>query len=547
MGGGPAGGNGGGIQTNSVFWSVVMSAFAAFGGILFGYDTGTISGIIAMEDWLKTFGSFDPTLGHYLPTSSKSLAVSILSAGTFFGALLAYPMGDRLGRKWGIIGGCIIFFLGIGLQLDTKWATFIVGRVIAGFGVGVVSCLVPMYQSECAPKKIRGLIVGLYQLAITIGALLAAIVLNSTKDRQNHDAWRIPITVQFAWGSVLSLGMLMLPESPRYLLLKGRDAEARAALGRLMTAPADSPQVEEECLNISVALKYEQENASGSYLECFKSNDSRFALRTWTGIWIQAWQQLTGINFIFYYGTTFFQQAGIGNPFIITIICDVVNTAMTLIGLPFIDRIGRRRLLLIGAAGMCICEFIVAIVGVTAGHIQPDGSVNLAAQRVLIAFVCIYIAFFAVSWGPIVWVVTSEVFPLSIRGEGMSLSIASNWLWNFGIGYATPYLVNPTTYGVNGEKAANLGVKVFFIWGGTCVGCFLFTYFFIPETRGLSLEQIDRLYRESTIVGSVKYRNELLAEDSMDTFGAGKAQDVMHIEPKLPDSQTTSTTGGFKA
>ena len=198
---------------------------------------------------------------------------------------------------------------------------------------------------------------------------------------------------------------------------------------------------------------------------------------------------------------------------------------MTVVGIQLIDRVGRRRLLLIGAIGMCVCEFIVAIVGVTAGHINPiTQAVNVPAQKVLIAFVCMYvlfsslllfsffslylffshryIAFFAISWGPVAWVITGEIFvsfsfflvlikhvayftiflflfskkkPLAIRAKGMSLSVASNWLWNFGIGYATPYLVNPTTTGINGIKAANLGVKVFFIWGSTCLGCYLFT------------------------------------------------------------------------
>jgi len=191
---------------------------------------------------------------------------------------------------------------------------------------------------------------------------------------------------------------------------------------------------------------------------------------------------------------------------------------MTIVGIQLIDRVGRRRLLLIGAAGMCISEFIVAIVGVTAGHPGVAGgvAVNISAQRVLIAFTCIYIAFFATSWGPVIWVLTGELFvcvmfafyaqalliflvqPLGIRAKSMSLSVASNWLWNFGISYATPYLVNQTTFGPDGIKAANLGVKVFFIWGGTCVGCLVFTYFFIPETKGLSLEQIDLLYRESS-------------------------------------------------
>jgi sugar porter (SP) family MFS transporter len=520
MAGGP-GGTGAGIQSESLAWAIIMSAFAAFGGILFGYDTGTIGGIIAMGDWLKTFGTFQPNLpanigvnDYFIPTNRKSLVVSILSAGTFFGALLAFPMGDKVGRKWGIVASCAIFCVGVGMQLDTHWPTFIVGRVIAGIGVGLVSCLVPMYQSECAPKNLRGLIVGLYQLAITVGALLSAVVANATKDRADHSAWRIPVAIQFVWAAVLSGGMMMLPESPRYLLLKGREQQARASLGRLLTRPVDSPEVERERKEIMTALHEEQKIGSASYADCFRNTENRSGFRTWTGIMLQGWQQLTGINFIFYYGTTFFISAGITNGFLIQIIADIVNTVMTIVGVQLIDRVGRRRLLIIGALGMCLCEFIVAIVGVTAGHIDPVTQVvNKAAQRVLIAFVSIYIAFFAISWGPVVWVITGEIFPLGIRAKGMSLSVASNWLWNFGIGYATPYLVNASTTGVNAVKAANLGVKVFFIWGGTCFGCFIFTYFFVPETKGLSLEQIDLLYRESSIIGSNKYRQQMLEKN----------------------------------
>ncbi|KAG1806982.1 monosaccharide importer [Suillus subaureus] len=518
MGGGP-GGSGTGVATGSLFWAIIMSAFAAFGGILFGYDTGTIGGVIAMDDWLTTFGVYDPSsanttgFDYYLPTAHKSLVVSILSAGTFFGALLAYPMADIVGRKRGIIASCGVFCLGVGLQLDTHWAVFVIGRVIAGFGVGLVSCLIPMYQSECAPKSLRGMIVGLYQLAITIGALLAAIVLNATKNEMSHSAWRTPIAVQFAWAGILSGGIFLLPESPRFLMHKGREDEARRALARFMTMPPESPEVELELDEIATALAADRAVAQGSYIDCFRNNDSKNGLRTWTGICLQGWQQLTGINFIFYYGTTFFQQAGISNPFIITIIADVVNTVMTIVGVQLIDRVGRRRLLIIGAIGMCFSEYIVAIVGVTVGQtkssvingVASTTAVNLTAQRVLIAFVCIYIAFYAISWGPVVW-------PLNIRAKAMSLSVASNWLWNFGIGYATPYLVDPTTTGILGVKTAHLGVKVFFIWGSTCLGCFLFTYFFIPEVKGLSLEQIDLLYRESSILNSDRYRRQMLEE-----------------------------------
>ncbi|KAJ7165896.1 monosaccharide importer [Mycena filopes] len=550
MAGGPSG-TGAGVSNASLIWGIIMSAFAAFGGILFGYDTGTIGGCIQMTDWLETFGSHDSTgvlgpqtNGYFLRTADKSLVVSILSAGTFIGALLAFPMGDMVGRKYGITCSCVIFALGVGLQLDTKWSTFVVGRVIAGLGVGLVSCLVPMYQSECSPKNIRGLIVGLYQLAITIGALLAAIVLNSTKDRTDHSAWRIPIAVQFCWAFVLGGGMLFLPESPRYLLHKDRVDAARRALGRLTNRPADSPEVDAECTEITLALQEERAVGAGTYADCFKNNSMHAGLRTWTGIMLQGWQQLTGINFVFYYGTSFFASAGIKNPFIITIITDVVNTVMTIIGIQLIDRTGRRRLLLIGAAGMMVCEYIVAIVGVTAGQVGADGtSVNVTAQRVLIAFVCFYIAFFATSWGPVAWVITGEIFPLNIRAKGMSLSTASNWLWNFGIGYATPYLVDTSTKGQpNGVATAGLHVKVFFIWGSTCLGCLIFTYFFIPETKGLSLEQIDLLYRESSIINSNKYRKQMIASHETHAHhGVGEkhvsSEDEASHEEQVADSK----------
>ena len=415
----------------------------------------------------------------------------------------------------------MVFCLGVALQTGaSNLATFVVGRVFAGAGVGLVSTLVPMYQSECAPKWIRGAVVAGYQWAITIGLLLASVVNNATKDRPNHSAWRIPIAIQFIWAFILSAGMLYLPESPRWLIKKGKDDAAAHALGRLTSLSPDDPEVETELNDIRAALTEEQKLGESSYADCFKFTHNKIFLRTLSGIFIQAWQQLTGINFIFYCkldvfylimngplifsssdGTTFFQNSGIQNPFLISVATNIVNVFMTLPGMWGIEKFGRRALLLYGAAVMCVCEFLVAIIGVTIS-VQ-----NQAGQKALIALVCIYIAAFASTWGPIAWVITGEIFPLNIRAKAMSLSVASNWLWNFAIGYATPYLVNP------GAGNANLGVKVFFIWGSTCAGCLVFTYFCIPETKGLSLEQVDLLYQNSTPITSVKYRRELIAQD----------------------------------
>lgn len=192
---------------------------------------------------------------------------------------------------------------------------------------------------------------------------------------------------------------------------------------------------------------------------------------------------------------------------------------MTIPGMWGIERFGRRPLLIYGAIVMCICEYLVAIIGVTISISNTSG------QKALVALVCIYIAAFASTWGPIAWVVVGEIYPLNVRAKAMSLSVASNWLWNFGIGYATPYLVN------DGAGSAGLHSKVFFIWGSTCACCVIFSYFCIPETKGLSLEQIDLLYQNSTPITSVRYRKELIAND-IHTADAAPTGKNLHVDEK---------------
>jgi len=516
-------GDGLGANAPRNVWAGILSTlFAAFGGILFGYDTGVISGIQTMDDWLCVFGKPNASGVCAITSSQQSLVVSILSAGTFFGALFAAPVADFLGRRYCIVLAVGIFAIGVALQTAvTSIAPFVVGRVFAGLGVGMVSMAIPMYQSECSPKWIRGAVVSGYQWAVTIGLLLAAIINNATKDKAGHDSWRIPITIQFIWGLILAVGMILLPESPRWLVKKGRDEDAARALSRLISLPPDHPELKAELEEVRVAFQHEQELNESSYFDCFRATDNKIRLRTLTGIFIQAWQQLTGINFIFYYGTVFFKNSGISDPFLITIATNIINVFMTLPGMWGVERFGRRRLLLVGAAGMCICEFLVAIIGVTIS------TSNTAGQKVLIAFVCIYIAFFASTWGPIAWVITGEIFPLNIRAKAMSLSVASNWLWNFGIGYATPYLVNKQA------GSAGLEVKVFFIWGSTCAGCFLFTYFCIPETKGLSLEQIDLLYQNTTPMRSVAYRKQLKQDGVELSAGGAHLKDSASEQEKV--------------
>lgn len=456
--------------------AIVVGMFVAFGGVLYGYDTGTISGILAMKYWLNHFTTEPDKM---LTASQDSLIVSILSAGTFFGALTAAPFGDFFGRRIGLwLSAGLVFNFGVILQTaSTRQPMFIAGRFFAGYGVGLVSALIPMYQSETAPKWIRGTIVGSYQFAITIGIFLAAIVNNAVKDRQDSGSYRIPLAIQFAWSLIMVIGLFFLPETPRYLIKKDRYEDAAKSLAKLRRLPVDHPAVVEELNEIQANHAYEMSLGQASYIECFKGNLGK---RTMTGCLLQSLQQLTGVNFIFYYGTQYFTNAGFKNPFIVQVITNTVNVVSTIPGLYMVEKMGRRNLLLMGAIGMCVCQYIVAIVGT----VTDKG--NLAAQNASIAFVCIYIFFFASSWGPIAWVVTGELFPLKARAKCLSMTTASNWLLNWAIAYATPYMVDP--------DHANLQSKVFFVWGSFCFVCISFVYFLIYETKGLTLEQVDELY-----------------------------------------------------
>ncbi|KAH8700649.1 putative MFS monosaccharide transporter [Talaromyces proteolyticus] len=473
--------------------SILISGFVAFGGILFGYDTGTISGILAMPYWDRTFSTgYRDADGILTITSSQSSAiVSILSAGTFFGALGAAPMGDFIGRRMGLIASTGVFTLGVILQTAaTAIPLFLAGRFFAGFGVGLVSALIPLYQSETAPKWIRGFIVGSYQFAITVGLLLASVVNNATHGNNDTSSYRIPIAVQFAWAIVLVVGMLILPETPRYMIKRDNHDAAIRNLAKLRRLSPDHPAVLEELAEIQANHDFEMSVGSATYLDCFRGSLGK---RLLTGCLLQGLQQLTGINFIFYYGTQFFKNSGFQNEFVISLITSCVNVGSTIPGLYAIDKWGRRPVLLYGAIGMTVSQLLVAVLGTTTTSQDALGNIivhNVMAQKAAIAFICIYIFFFAASWGPIAWVVTGEIFPLKTRAKSLSMTTATNWLLNWALSFSTPYLVN------YGPGNANLQSKIFFIWFGCCFLCITFVYFLIYETKGLTLEEVDQLYNE---------------------------------------------------
>lgn len=394
----------------------LMCAFASFGGIFFGYDSGYISGVLGMDYVIHTYtglpysesGNTDVWT---LPSWQKSLIVSILSAGTFFGAIIAGDLADFFGRRTTIISGCVVFIVGVILQTaSSSYKLFVAGRLIAGFGVGFVSAIIILYMSEIAPKKVRGALVSGYQFCITIGLLLASCVDYGTQNRRDTGSYRIPISLQMLWALILAVGLFLLPESPRYFVKRGRLDRAAIALGKIRGQPQDSEYIQQELAEIVANHEYElQVIPQGSYLNswmnCFKGSlfvSSSNLRRTILGTSLQMMQQLTGVNFIFYFGTTFFQTLGtIDNPFLISLVTTLVNVCSTPISFWTIERFGRRPILIWGALGMIICQFIVAIIGVTDGE-------NPTAVKAMIAFICIYIFFFATTWGPGAWVVVSS-------------------------------------------------------------------------------------------------------------------------------------------
>ncbi|KAJ7613654.1 general substrate transporter [Mycena polygramma] len=483
-----------------------MCVFAAFGGIFFGYDTGWMGGVLGMPFFInmythkpyppEPFSASTLPADFSLPAWEKSLMTSILSAGTFFGALVAGDIADTIGRRPTIIVGCFVFTIGCILEiapLDVL-ACFVIGRLVAGAGVGFISAIIILYMSEIAPKKVRGALVSGYQFAITIGILLANCVVYATQDKLTTASFRIPIGVQFAWALILGGGLMFLPESPRYWAAKGDIEKATVCLARVRDQPRDSDYVQDELAEIIANLEFERAHIPAvgyvqSWLACFHGSlfdGASNIRRTIVGTGLQCAQQFTGINFIFYFGTSFFQTLGtISNPFLISLITTLVNVLMTPFSFYIIERFGRRRILLIGGSSMVVCQFIVAIIGVATPQV-PGGS----AVKAEIAFICLNIASFASTWGPAAWVVVGEMFPLPIRSRGVGMSTASNWFWNCIIGVITPYFVS--------ADKLNLGPKVFFIWGSTAVLSTLFAYFFVSETKGLSLEQVDQMLAETT-------------------------------------------------
>ncbi|ABN66266.2 sugar transporter [Scheffersomyces stipitis CBS 6054] len=459
----------------------------AFGGFVFGFDTGTISGFLNMSDFLSRFGQ-DGSEGKYLSDIRVGLIVSIFNIGCAIGGIFLSKIGDVYGRRIGIISAMVVYVVGIIIQISSqdKWYQLTIGRGVTGLAVGTVSVLSPMFISESAPKHLRGTLVYCYQLCITLGIFIGYCVTYGTKDLNDSRQWRVPLGLCFLWAIFLVVGMLAMPESPRFLIEKKRIEEAKKSLARSNKLSPEDPGVYTEVQLIQAGIDREAAAGSASWMELITGKPAIFR-RVIMGIILQSLQQLTGVNYFFYYGTTIFQAVGLQDSFQTSIILGTVNFLSTFVGIWAIERFGRRQCLLVGSAGMFVCFIIYSVIGTT--HLFIDGVVDndntrQSSGNAMIFITCLFIFFFACTWAGGVFTIISESYPLRIRSKAMSIATAANWMWGFLISFCTPFIVNAINF------------KFGFVFTGCLLFSFFYVYFFVSETKGLSLEEVDELYAE---------------------------------------------------
>jgi sugar porter (SP) family MFS transporter len=470
--------------------AILLAIFIAFGGFLFGYDIGVISGCLIMPDFIRRFGEVGGNGEYVLSSSRQSIITSLLSAGTFVGALAQAFTSDKFGRRGSIIIWAGVFTIGVAVQTGTTYSItqITVGRFVAGLGVGALSAIVPLYNGETAPKAIRGMMLVMYQLQIIMGIFLSYIIDLGTHSIKGSASWRIPVGLQLVWGLVLMSGIFFLPESPRHLLGEGREDEARSVIAELNGVPVDDPLVSEDMEELAFGIKAENEGGKAGWLECFSARNALWK-RTGNGMMLQFIQQLNGQNFYYYYGDTFFQSAGTQlSPYVIQTILGAVSVVGTIPALYLIETWGRRRSLLTGALLEGFCALIAGLVGhYTLAPSGTDKSLltqrNISGGDTLIAFAVLHVFCFSMFWGPTPWVYLGESFPLRVRPKAIALGSATNWIWNFLLSFFAPRI------------AERIGPLILLIFFGMLMFGYVYVYFAIPETKGLSLEEVDEMYR----------------------------------------------------
>ncbi|RFU76013.1 quinate permease [Trichoderma arundinaceum] len=485
-----------------------LAAFACIGGVLYGYNQGMFSGVLAMPSFKQHMGEYDP----FDPNASqtkKGWLTAILELGAWFGTLFSGFLAETISRKYGIIVACCIFILGVIVQacaIDAGPNAILAGRFITGMGVGSLSMIVPIYNSEVAPPEVRGALVALQQFAICFGIMVSFWIDYGTNyiggtqlGEQSEAAWLVPVCLQLAPCLCLLGGMIFMPFSPRWLIHHDREDEAKKILSTLRDLPIDHELVELEFLEIKAQSLFEKRSIAEQFPHLreqtvwnnfklqFVAIKSLFQTRSMFKRCIIAgvtmfFQQWTGINAVLYYAPTIFQQLGQTDNTVSLLATGVVGIVMFVATAPavlWIDRIGRKPVLITGAIGMATCHIIIAILFAKNSDSWPE---HKAAGWAAVAMVWLFVVHFGYSWGPCAWIIIAEIWPLSSRPYGVSLGASSNWMNNFIIGQVTPDMLQGITYGT------------YILFGIITYLGAAFVYFFVPETKRLTLEEMDIIF-----------------------------------------------------
>lgn len=450
-----------------------MASIAATGGLLFGFDTGVISGALPfMQSDLN------------ISESEVENITTFALIGAMVGALVSGYVSDLIGRKRIILVAAIIFLFGsIGCGMANGVSGLMAARIFLGVGIGVASFSTPLYLAEISPASIRGTLVSMFQLLITVGILGAFLSDSAIADDTNASCWRTMFYVGVIPAIILLVGMFFLPESPRWLLSKGRETEALKIMEKI-----EDPTVIAEEVN-KMKLDIAQTKEEMSIAETFRQKWMFYPLML--AVLIMFFQQAVGINTVIYYGPSIFQKAGYESgeaALMAQVSVGAVNVLFTIASLFLIDKLGRRKLFFLGMGGMVVTLLMIAY-----GFISlADDGAN--GQYLVVASMLLYIAFFAVSMGPLGWLIITEVFPTKVRGVGSSIGSLSNWgfnaliVWTFykSIGAFTNAFDGNESYGTAGVFTmfaiiALIGI----VWG----------YFFLPETKGKKLDEIENHWK----------------------------------------------------
>lgn len=443
---------------------------AALGGFLFGFDTAVISGTVSL---VKNDFALDAV--------QEGWFVSCALLGCIVGVSVSGKLSDTYGRKLVQIISAVLFLASaIGCMFSTTFTTLIAFRLVGGLGIGVASMVSPLYISEFAPPRYRGTMVSLYQLALTVGIVLAyfsnAYLADHATDTFENETLQ-PIFSTQVWRGMLGLGalpagvfllaLLVVPESPRWLLLRGQEQKAREILTRI-----DGP--------VSAQNEIEAFNATGDEGESNLSEvfTPTYRRALWIGLLLPFLSQVCGINAVIYYGPRILEQAGftLNNALGGQVTIGLVNVAFTFVAIFTIDKWGRKPLLYVGVGGAVLSLLIIGLLfqmGVTSGPW-------------ILLFILAFIACFAFSFGPVCWVVVSEIFPNAIRGKAMALATLSLWIGNFLVGQLTPFLL---------EEVGSAGT--FWLFALCCSPALWITWKLIPETKGYSLEAIEAYWKDT--------------------------------------------------